>query len=503
MENKDIIIIASIVVIIYLYYQQQQEYNQSPHIIESPNTQQLRSELNHYQSLYQKRVQKDLDAQTLNSEWETRYNQLESLNNQTNREKNELAKYQVLIEKKVEDLETQLLNLAKQKIKGKKDAERLLTNLETQWNQDKENWQQNQQILHKLQEFHHLVEKSPSHSLDRNQVNEAEKLIEQITQPEIKQLASWMITDSAFILGHNNLLTKLATQEDKLEETREQIKLLTQKNQDLTEELKAKREFYQGEIKKFSQLRIDLEQKETIVKEINENQKQEQEQWQQRENSWQTEQDNWLKQKQELTEQIKKQNQCLAKRQEESTQLKVQVQQLQTSLTETKNEQAILNGKLTQLSQENEELKKNQLTENELEVISLVANMKKIEEWENLEIQSFKHYELGTALQRMQITAKQIHDLFKQKKEAKQQLTNQLEKNQELQEENEKLKELVDVDLLQKLEQEKQLITQGHNEQLKKINTLFDPTANDYKTIDFNGLYSLLQQIAERERERQ
>jgi len=59
------------------------------------------------------------------------------------------------------------------------------------------------------------------------------------------------------------------------------------------------------------------------------------------------------------------------------------------------------------------------------------------------------------------------------------------------------------VDFLQKLEQEKQLITQGHNEQLKKINTLFDPTAKDYETIDFDGLYSLLQQIAERERERE
>jgi len=32
----------------------------------------------------------------------------------------------------VEDLENQLLNLAKQKIKTKKDAEKLLTNLETQ-----------------------------------------------------------------------------------------------------------------------------------------------------------------------------------------------------------------------------------------------------------------------------------------------------------------------------------------------------------------------------------
>ena len=53
------------------------------------------------------------------------------MNNQTNREKNELTKYQVLIEKKVEDLEKQLVNLAKQKIKGKKEAQRLLSELET------------------------------------------------------------------------------------------------------------------------------------------------------------------------------------------------------------------------------------------------------------------------------------------------------------------------------------------------------------------------------------
>jgi hypothetical protein len=54
------------------------------------------------------------------------------LNNQTNREKIKLAKYQDLLEKKTEDLEKQLVNLAKQKIKGKKAAERLLTELETQ-----------------------------------------------------------------------------------------------------------------------------------------------------------------------------------------------------------------------------------------------------------------------------------------------------------------------------------------------------------------------------------
>jgi len=41
-----------------------------------------------------------------------------------------------------------------------------------------------------------------------------------------------MITDSAFILGHNNLLTKLVNQEDKLEELRKQNNL-TQENQEI------------------------------------------------------------------------------------------------------------------------------------------------------------------------------------------------------------------------------------------------------------------------------
>ena len=41
-----------------------------------------------------------------------------------------------------------------------------------------------------------------------------------------------------------------------------------------------------------------------------------------------------------------------------------------------------------------------------------------------------------------------------------------------------------------------------HQQQLKEINLLFDEKAQDYETIDFNGLYSLLEQIkAERERE--
>ena len=50
-------------------------------------------------------------------------------------------------------------------------------------------------------------------------------------------------------------------------------------------------------------------------------------------------------------------------------------------------------------------------------------------------------------------------------------------------------------EVIEELKQEQQT-------QLRKINLLFDPAANDYKTIDFNGLYKLLESIAERERER-
>jgi hypothetical protein len=42
-----------------------------------------------------------------------------------------------------------------------------------------------------------------------------------------------------------------------------------------------------------------------------------------------------------------------------------------------------------------------------------------------------------------------------------------------------------------------------NQEQLRKINLLFGPNSANYETIDFNGLYDLLKQIAERERERE
>src|SRR4051794_37464816 len=101
MNQEQIIIIALIVVIIYLYYQQNNTANISSN---SQENQDLKQQVNHYQTLYQKRVE--------------RYILLTS------------KEYPIMLEKKVGDLEIALLNLAKQKIKGKKEAIELLNQLE-------------------------------------------------------------------------------------------------------------------------------------------------------------------------------------------------------------------------------------------------------------------------------------------------------------------------------------------------------------------------------------
>lgn len=180
--TKEIIIIALIIVIIYLAYQQNNLDNSSDN---SAQIEALQTELKHYQSLYQKRVNQDLGYEA----------------------------------SELQQLQTQITQLQQTSTNWEKNYQQLNKEFRA-WQQT---YQNNLQILTQLAQFHSLVEKSDSHSLDRSQVNQAESLVEQITQSEIKQLASWMVTDSAFILGHNNLLTKLADQEDKNQESREQL----------------------------------------------------------------------------------------------------------------------------------------------------------------------------------------------------------------------------------------------------------------------------------------
>jgi len=95
MENKEIIIAITIIAVLaYLYWQNRQE-----------------------------------SLNTLSPENDTKLKDLQ----------NQVQHYQKLYQQKLTDLETSLLNLAKQKLKGKKEAERLLTDLEIKQEYEKKN----------------------------------------------------------------------------------------------------------------------------------------------------------------------------------------------------------------------------------------------------------------------------------------------------------------------------------------------------------------------------
>jgi hypothetical protein len=124
MENKDLVIIALIVLVVYLYYQQTQQ-KVVPIQPSSQQISELKQQINHYQTLYQKRVQKDLAG---NQEKEIQT--LTANNQQLEQEKN-------IYQQKVGDLETSLLNLAKKKVKGKKEASQLVNDLKRDWEKQK------------------------------------------------------------------------------------------------------------------------------------------------------------------------------------------------------------------------------------------------------------------------------------------------------------------------------------------------------------------------------
>ena len=139
MQNKDIVIIALVVLTIYLYYQQTQSKSLN---IQPDNQviQDLKQQVNHYHTLYQKRVEKDLEVdqnQKIEELTESNRQLTENFQNfktVAENEKTELVSQgqqaKELYQQKITDLETSLLNLAKQKLKGKKEAEQLLKDLE-------------------------------------------------------------------------------------------------------------------------------------------------------------------------------------------------------------------------------------------------------------------------------------------------------------------------------------------------------------------------------------
>jgi hypothetical protein len=112
--TKEVIIIFLVVLVVYLYYQQN---NQPKLASNSQELQDLKQQVQHYQTLYQKRIAKDLGGENIIKQKDQN---LANLQNQKE-----------LLTQKIKDQDTALINLAKQKIKGQKQVEQLLNNLET------------------------------------------------------------------------------------------------------------------------------------------------------------------------------------------------------------------------------------------------------------------------------------------------------------------------------------------------------------------------------------
>src|SRR4051794_6437781 len=117
--TKEVIIVALIVIVIYLYYQQ----NTQPNLLGNSENQEqitkLQQELSHYQTLYQKRVAKDLEK-----DQSEKIKQLTLSNQQLASNLEQATEKSQLFEQKIKDQDTALIDLAKRKIKGKKEAEK-------------------------------------------------------------------------------------------------------------------------------------------------------------------------------------------------------------------------------------------------------------------------------------------------------------------------------------------------------------------------------------------
>lgn len=85
-------------------------------------------------------------------------------------------------------------------------------------------------------------------------------------------------------------------------------------------------------------------------------------------------------------------------------------------------------------------------------------------------------------------------------KKLKEELTNSQSNLNKLREEltSEKQQHKGSLNRINKLSEQLTNLKKEHQSQLRAINCLFDPSAKDYQEIDFNGLYGLLEKIAQR-----
>ncbi|CAH1755711.1 4964_t:CDS:2 [Entrophospora sp. SA101] len=186
--------IAVVVVAIYLYYQQNNLTIQP--LEDNTEISELRNQVNHYQKLYQTRVEKDLNQQ----------------------------EYSGMLNQKITDLENSLLNLAKQKIKGKKDAEQLLKHQLTQLKTYQSEQAKFQQELTKQQQvMTELNQTLFAQGEEIKQLHQEKETFAQHKQELNQQLAQ---IQQEIKEKDQQLLSKNQTYQENIKQLEAQIKLL-------------------------------------------------------------------------------------------------------------------------------------------------------------------------------------------------------------------------------------------------------------------------------------
>ncbi|CAJ0925548.1 19194_t:CDS:2 [Entrophospora sp. SA101] len=184
---------------------------------ENRQIKELQNQVHHYQKLYQSRVEKDLAKENI----------LQSIT----RERNNYQATQPLLEQKITDLETSLLNLAKQKIKGKKAAEKLLKI--TQQAQERQALQseQEQQLKVKATQINELTQqltiaKQALTTSQEQRKQEQQKFDQQLTETN-SQLHQLQVSQTEQAQQFNEQLRKINLLLEKKEQT------LSEKSQEL------------------------------------------------------------------------------------------------------------------------------------------------------------------------------------------------------------------------------------------------------------------------------
>lgn len=183
MTNTQILVIVLVLVALWVYHQQNNQpklaSNSQENKVSAKQVQDLQQQVQHYQTLYQKRVAKDLEKdQTAQIQQLTLNNQELASNLEDHHQRNDL------FQQKISSLESQLLNLAKQKLIGKKQAQELLGNLKSNWQQDKNLWNKTEtDYSNKLTELKKDQEEKEQTIIGLN--NSYDKLSEKFNQKQI------------------------------------------------------------------------------------------------------------------------------------------------------------------------------------------------------------------------------------------------------------------------------------------------------------------------------